>query len=271
MYKIKVLWLIVSLVSLANVFISSCTGTNNKTNPEARIEQEMILIPAAEYTMGVDGDAAFSPAHKVKLDSFYIDKYEVTNAMYSEFMQATEARTPEFWGMEEFHSGLEFPDHPVVGIGWGEAGKYAKWAGKRLPTEAEWEYAAKGGLIGMKYAYGDSADTLLANFSYKGRQLGTTPVGSYPPNGFGLHDMTGNVREFVSDYYSEEYYANSPFENPQGPEKGRFRVIRDGGWHSGAYCTRVFERILIPSDYWRDLAVGFRCARDVHPDTVAAE
>ena len=123
--------------------------------------------------------------------------------------------------------------------------------------EAEWEYAALGGIEGKDFPNGDGLDSTLANFS----SSGTVPVGSYPTNGYGLCDMAGNVVEWVSDYYDGDYYENSPKKNPKGPDKGKFCVIRGGGWHSGKYCNRVVHRnALIKS--WVDFNVGFRCARD---------
>jgi iron(II)-dependent oxidoreductase len=223
---------------------------------------EMALIPAGEFMMGGDTEDDHMPIHKVYVDSFYLDRYEVTNVQFQRYCQETDAEYPEYWGMEEFHCGPDFPDYPVVGVSWREAGDYAEWAGKRLPTEAEWEYAARGGLADNNYSYGGDADTSKANYSVKGREWkGTVPVGSYPPNGFGLFDMTGNVVEWVADFYDEDYYRNSPDKNPTGPEDGKFKVIRGGGWHSGSYCTRVYFRNALRSG-WRDIAVGFRCARD---------
>jgi iron(II)-dependent oxidoreductase len=159
--------------------------------------------------------------------------------------------------MEKFRCGLEWPDHPAVGVSWADAKAYAEWAGKRLPTEAEWEYAARGGLAGKKYPYGDEMDETQANF----KSDGTVAVKSYPPNGYGLYDMAGNVREWVADYYDEFYYGASPEKNPKGPEKGFDRVVRDAGWHSGKGCTSVSARINL-TPYWVDFALGFRCAKD---------
>lgn len=222
--------------------------------------QNMVLIPAGEFIMGKNSlnPTDWQPEHKVKIDSFYLDPYEVTNKQYFEFCQATGNPMPEFWGMKEFKSSMDFPDYPVVGVSFTDAEKYAKWAGKRLPTEAEWEYAARGGLVNKNFPYGDKLDTTMANFGK--RFKGVIRIGSFLPNGFGLFDMSGNVWEWVSDNYGSDYYSASPAANPKGPERSRFKVIRGGGWHSGAMCNQTFYRNgLSPS--WVDFAVGFRCAR----------
>jgi formylglycine-generating enzyme required for sulfatase activity len=217
----------------------------------------MVLIPAGEFQMGADDGQDDEPLHTVRLDAFYMDSHEVTNAQYQAFCQATERRLPKFWGMEEFRSGPEFPDHPVLGVSWNDAKAYAEWAGKRLPTEAEWEYAARGGLKGQPYPRGAEMDQEQANY----RSEGSVSGGGFSANGFGLYDMAGNVREWVADYYGPDYYATSPRDNPTGPEKGKFRVVRGGGWYSGPSCQNVHTRnALRPA--WVDFNVGFRCARE---------
>jgi len=244
---------LVALVICMTSYASAETESKGKT--ESRTD--LVLIAGGEFEMGRDGEANNNPAHKVRLDSFYIDKHEVTNAQYHRFCQETERQLPIFWGMEKFHCGLDYPNHPVVGVNWADAKAYAEWAGKRLPTEAEWEYAARGGLVGRKYPNGDELDETQANF----KSDGTVPVMSYPPNAYGLYDIAGNVREWVADYYDEFYYGASPDDNPKGPDEGTFRVVRDGGWHSGKGCLEVDDRICLPT-YWVDFAVGFRCASD---------
>ena len=224
----------------------------------------MVFIPAGEFVMGKDGEADHSPAHTVRLNAFYIDICEVTNYQYLEFCEATDRALPMFWGMEEFHCGPDFPHCPVVSVSWRDADAYAEWVGKRLPTEAEWEYAARGGLEGMDYPNGNEISPKAANYyRHDAVELvdGTHSVGGYPPNGYGLYDMAGNVNEWVADWYDPDYYAVSSADNPQGPEDGRFRVIRGGGWHSGPSCNRVFHRCGLPRS-WLDFNVGFRCARD---------
>jgi len=223
-------------------------------------EAESVLIPAGEFLMGVEGDAEDNPVHEVFVDSFYMDKYEVTNEQYLAFCKETGHKLPEMWGMDGFRCGPDYPDHPVVGVSWQDAADYAEWRGKRLPAEAEWEYAARGGLVGRDYPAGEPLDPESANFAGADRG-GTVAVGSFPANGFGLHDMSGNVVEWVGDFYDKDYYRNSPIKNPRGPEQGKFRVIRGGGWHSGPYCNRVGFRNALPGN-WVDFNVGFRCAKD---------
>lgn len=223
---------------------------------------EMETIAAGEYTVGRDGKGDNAPAHKVRLAAFLIDRHEVTNAQYFRFCQATGHVLPFFWGMREFRSSLDFPDHPVVGVSWDDAAEYARWVGKRLPTEAEWEVAARGGLQGKPFPSGDDVDRKEANFS------GRAPlrVASLLANGYGLYDMAGNVREWVADYYDPHYYASSPVDNPKGPPEGKLGVVRGGGWVGGRMCATIDSRVALPTS-WVDVAVGFRCARDA-PETV---
>ncbi|KPK86517.1 MAG: hypothetical protein AMS27_04885 [Bacteroides sp. SM23_62_1] len=248
------------------LLLSACNQKPEKESSASSriIEHEFVLIPAGSFIMGFESspDVPFTDnyAHQVYVDSFYLDKYEVTNAQYYEFCQATGRRYPEFWDMDVYNSGLEYPDYPVTGVTWADAKAYAEWKGLRLPTEAEWEYAARGGLIGKDFPYGNEMDSTMAN--YHPTQGHTMPVGSYPPNGYGLFDMAGNVVEWVYDFYSVDYYLECPGENPSGPLYGKRRVIRGGGWRSGKGCNTVhFRQSLRP--YWVDFNVGFRCAKDL--------
>jgi len=225
------------------------------------ITEKLVLIPAGEFLMGSDSEEDHSPVHKVYIDAFYMDKFEVTNAHYLRFCEETGHRLPEFWGMVGFRCGPDYPNHPVVGVSWYDATLYAEWCGQRLPTEAEWEYAARGGRVDMRYPNGGALDPSDGNYNHSDKG-GPVAVGSYPPNGFGLCDMQGNVVEWVWDLYDPDYYSSSPPANPRGPEFGRFRVIRGGGWHSGASCNRVYYRNALPPS-WVDFNVGFRCAKDL--------
>ena len=226
------------------------------------IPSDMVLIPSGEFTMGKNSNnpTDWQPEHKVYIDAFYMDKLEVTNQQYYDFCKASSHPLPEFWGQVQFKCSLEYPDHPVVFVSCYDAEKYAKWAGKRLPTEAEWEYACRGGLENKNFPWGDQADTTKANYAKKYKT--TLKVGSFQPNGYGLFDMSGNVWEWTSDFYGHDYYSNSPDQNPRGPETGRFKVIRGGSWHSGPMCNQTFYRNgLSPS--WIDFGVGFRCVKSV--------
>lgn len=202
------------------------------------------------------------PAHLVSLPSFYMDKNEVSNSEYYEFCMDKGHKLPEFWGMDMYKSGPDFPDHPVLGISHFDATLYASWAGKRLPTEAEWEYAARGGLEFIAYPYGEKANHKQARFNDPEAEKGPLKVGSFKPNGYGLYNMSGNVWEWVSDWFDFSYYSESPEDQPKGPSGGSFRVFRGGGWHSGGGCTSVFHRNALPQ-HWVDIAGGFRCVKDV--------
>ncbi len=258
--------IIPGLVLLA-ILMAGCSQTGSKQEseyPQPSVQQEMVLIPGGSFIMGKEPNPGSryvdNAAHQVIVDSFYIDKFEVSNALYYEFCMETGHSLPEFWGMDDFCSGLKFPDYPVCGVAWADAAKFAEWAGKRLPTEAEWEYAARGGLEQKNYPNGDEVDSTLVN--YYGTYGHALAVGSFPANGYGLHDMAGNVVEWVYDFYAKDYYLESPEDNPMGPMYGKRRVIRGGGWRSGVGCNSCwFRQSLRP--YWVDMNVGFRCAKDV--------
>ena len=229
-------------------------------------DKAMALIPAGEFHMGDpfnEGAADERPRHTVYLDAFYIDIYEVTNAQYQKFMDAVGYAGPAYWNNSSYNA----PEQPVVGVSWHDAVAYAEWAGKRLPTEAEWEKAARGGLIGKRYPWGDEAHdaggVYRANY-YAGDNSAAdgyeyaAPVGSFPSNGYGLYDMAGNVWEWCADGYDSSYYANSPRNNPLGPGSGSSRVLRGGSWFDITYHLRVSYRSY--DDPTRTYYyVGFRC------------
>ena len=223
-------------------------------------DSNMILIPTGNFVMGknTSNPTDWQPEHIVSIDAFYLDKYEVTNKQYYEFCVKTNNPLPEFWGSPQFKCSLDYPDHPVVGVSYSDAEKYAKYMGKRLPTEAEWEYASRGGIQNKNFPWGDQIDSTRANYGKKFRT--TLKVGSFTPNGFGLYDMSGNVWEWTSDNYGDDYYSKSPGQNPKGPMTGRFKVIRGGSWHSGAMCVQTYYRNGLSAS-WVDFAVGFRCAK----------
>ena len=242
---------------LASLVIIGSGQESNGEPPEG-----MVLIPGGTFFMGTDqGQAIASPRHPVSLKSFYMDTHEVSNREYQEFCLSTGHKFPEFWGMDIYKSGPDYPDHPVVGVSHFDASLYAEWAGKRLPTEAEWEFAARGGLQDIDYPYGEEADHAMSRFNDPEAEKGPVKRGSYPPNGYGLYDMSGNVWEWVSDWFLRSYFSESPENNPGGPGSGTFRVFRGGGWHSGAGCTTVHHRNALPT-HWVDFAGGFRCVKD---------
>ena len=234
----------------------------------------MVLIPAGPFEMGSDAGAEDEqPVHTVTLDAFYIDQYEVTNSQYSVCVDAgvcdptTDTTAFESsYSRREYYGNPEYADYPVIYASWYEAQAYCQWRGGRLPTEAEWEKAARGGLEGQTYPWGDEAPRCEigvengATFDDDGacNDTDTTQVGSYAPNGYGLYDMIGNVWEWVSDYYDENYYASSPAANPTGPESGLYPVMRGGSWDGGADSLRVSDRRFNPPDSG-SLSSGFRC------------
>ena len=258
----------------------------------------MALIPAGEFQMGsrsdTIGNAATRPMHIVYVDAFYIDKYEVTVGQYNQFVRATNYTPLPDW----VHRYSRTDAHPVVGVSWHEATAYAKWAGKRLPTEAEWEKAARGGLVQKNHAWGDAAvDGTQCNFADKNLRIiwnrerepednwadenwddgyaYTAPIGSYPPNGYGLYDMAGNVWEWCFDAYDANFYANSPYENPvagivvrdganNAVAVNKLRVIRGTSWYDGPRSVWIASR-LGQSPEHRVTNVGFRCVKAVKP------
>ena len=213
----------------------------------------MMLVPEGSVTLGSDQpDDTDKPLHRVELKAFYIEKYEVTNEDYKQFCDATAHTGPPYWTAKNFQKGFE--KHPVVQVSWADAAAYARWAGKRLLTEAEWERAAKGP-NSYRYAYGNSLDLQKAN---SGTQK-TSAVGSYPANEFGLFDMTGNVSEWTSSLYLPYPYSDS--DGREDPKVTGARAVRGGHHSSNAQGARCLVRQKELSDHGSPL-LGFRCARD---------
>jgi formylglycine-generating enzyme required for sulfatase activity len=212
---------------------------------------EMVLVPSGAFSMG---DTPEFPAHKVMLDAFYIDTYEVTNALYRRFRDATGRAAPDSWRDSKFNG----PTQPVVGVTWDDADTFCTWAGKRLPSEAEWEKAARG-TDGRSYPWGNQWDVRRTNTFHSGVGR-TTPVGSYPTgkSPYGAYDMVGNAAEWVTDWYAKDYYRQSPERNPRGPNSGVARVVRGGSWDisTTSPAGRAFK---LPDE--RSDRVGFRCAK----------
>jgi formylglycine-generating enzyme len=228
-------------------------------NPKVIGKDEMVFIPAGDFFMGSNSKNFTSPneqaGHIVSLDSFFLDKYEVTEKQYTSIM----GENPSYW------IGSDLPVHIVS---WYDAKKYCEKVGKRLPTEAEWEKAAKGGRndrwsgtndVGSLGEYAWIDDTAIPMEKRSGSR--PHPVGMKNPNGYGIYDMTGNLWEWVSDWYQSDYYKTSPKANPTGPEKGRLHILRGGSWDSHTMEVRTAARLAKEPEF-KDYMTGFRCARN---------
>jgi formylglycine-generating enzyme required for sulfatase activity len=224
----------------------------------------MALIPAGMFEMGSeDGEDNEQPIHIVSLDDYYIDQYEVTNARYAECVDAGECDRPKnirSATRNKYYGDPAYDESPVIYVDWDDARTYCAWRDARLPTEAEWEKAARGGLDGAQYPWGDELpDCLLANFASTVSCVGDTdPVGSYAPNGYGLYDMAGNVWE-----WAQSLYLNYPYNAADGRENlnatGQ-RAVRGGSWLNSGYNLRAAYRGLDDPSVTLNIT-GFRCAR----------
>ena len=230
----------------------------------------MVLVPAGEFTMGsTEGSDDEKPAHRVSLDAYYIDKYEVTVGQYAKFLEARGVNGPPMW------TTMDQPPHqkrPVVNVDWSDASTYCEWAGKRLPTEAEWEKAARG-TDGRTYPWGNEPPDLgRANYGREkwNNHAALVPVGQLEDgkSPYGIYDLAGNVWEWVSDWYDPDYYTTSPLQNPKGPENGKYRVLRGGSWDLAPENLRSARRdfnLPLAPDYdspsYRNFNSGFRCAK----------
>ena len=291
--------------SAALFFSSSLALTPVGFATEANGPEGMIRIPAGEFRMGASsatgGLPDEQPERSVMLSAFYIDRLEVTNEAYLRFVSTTGHRIPEnvnplatLWKDRVPMPGTEL--HPVVNVSWTDADDYCRWAGKRLPTEAEWEKAARG-TDGRRYPWGNQWDFSLANsasywarrtvqfddsgdweaFWIKGEGAGiakekglngevlTMPVGSFPDSVsvYGLFDMAGNVAEWVQDWYDPNYYSSAPLTDPTGPSRGAIKSMRGGSWLKPAVSLRTSDRDWGTMDS-RPSGTGFRCARDAY-------
>ena len=265
------------------------TAGGDDTPPQPDPYENMELIPAGEFRMGSNsGGSHEKPVHSVYVDAFYMDKYEVTNAEYAEFLNAKgkHADAGQTWlniGHQDarieyvnrvYRAKGGYENHPVTMVSWYGTMAYAEWVGKRLPTEAEWEKAARGGLAGLDYPWGNGIDATKANYSR--HHIGdTTAVGKYPANGYGLYDMAGNVTEWCLDEYNANFYSVSPAQNPlSGANSIQWvldnysgikskRVLRGGWWNSFTFpevrCANRGNNAPSSSKSHN----GFRCVRAV--------
>lgn len=232
------------------------------------VAEDIILIPAGEFAMGSESRGSDErPVHQVYLDAYYIGKYEVTNEEYHKFWEATGHSTPESFA-DDYNIGawperaIKFPRHPVVGITWHDAAAYAKWVNMRLPTEAEWENAARGPTDRL-WPWGTSPKPYANIWDGKdGYDNTIAPVGSYPDGKsyYGVMDMAGNAWEWTADWYSDTHYFHSPRRNPRCLDTGSWRVIRGGAWIDNINrCNTTFRFFFYPS--LRTSFIGFRLAK----------
>jgi len=222
----------------------------------------MVLVPAGEFPMGSEqGDDDEQPVHRVFLDSFYLDTFEVTNGRFAKFVEAIQSEPP--WGFADQETPVVHAEKPVRWVNWLEATGYCLWAGKRLPTEAEWEKAARG-TEGRTYPWGNDLPTAgHAVFGLKEGADTVAPIGNRDQgrSSYGIHDLAGNLYEWVADWYDETFYTTQPTVDPRGPVEGTVKVQRGGSYINGPYRLRsAFRTKSDPTEH--DAHVGFRCAQD---------
>ena len=242
-------------------------------------QAEIVLIPEGPFFMGCDPDhnGGFPcnfdelPLHEVYLSAYTIDKYEVTNAQYQSCVEAGACSEPLYKHSAtraSYYDNPQYQDYPVVSVSWGEANDYCTWVGGRLPSEAEWEKAARGTSI-IAYPWGDqNPNCQLANSANNATGKfcldDTAAVGSYPlgASEYGVYDLAGNVWEWVNDWYNSSYYAISPYKNPTGAEDGTEKVVRGGSWdYSWNKIRVVYNSNHLPDVRREDF--GFRCVNPI--------
>lgn len=254
-------------------------GTTTNDRPELTMPAvenllpALVTIPAGWFLMGcAAGRDALSqesewPVHRVWIEEFLLAAYQVTNSDYARFVQSTGCPAPPF----SRDPNLNHPQQPVVAISWHEATRYCKWlsasTGKkfRLPTEAEWERAARGDRKHALYPWGDTPPQSLPDYAERCAahwNTGPEPVGRGEANGYGLYNVCDNVHEWCSDWYSPDYYAISPERNPRGPETGQRRASRGGSWRHHIKMSRCAARSSIPPEF-QYADYGFRVACDI--------
>jgi formylglycine-generating enzyme required for sulfatase activity len=230
----------------------------------------MARAPAGCFRMGdaeSEGEADELPVHEVCLTAdFFLDRHEATNAEYRACVDAGACTVPIYAGSysrPSYYGNPVYDLFPVIYVSWDQASAYCTWQGKRLPTEAEWEYAARGGLADKRYLWGDAVTGTNANYWGSGDPWDndTSEVEYYAPNGFGLYDMSGNVWEWLSDWYDPAYYAISPGDDPPGSATGTTHVVRGESWSADTFYLHVSKRLNFEATT-RGSLLGFRCAAD---------
>jgi formylglycine-generating enzyme required for sulfatase activity len=225
----------------------------------------MVAIPSGCFDMGdafAEGWPDELPLHNVCTSAFEMDIHEVTNSEYAECVNAggcTPPSSSSSYSRTTYYGDPAYADFPVIWMEWPQVDEFCSWAGKRLPTEAEWEYAARGGLSGRRYPWGDTISSADANYDFNTGD--TTRVESYSENGYGLYDMVGNVWEWVADWYNENFYSVSPANDPTGPESGAVHVRRGGSFDHSAFGLRVSTRCDFCHADRHGNNLGGRCAR----------
>jgi len=233
------------------------------TGSDGQVANARVEVPAGAFRMGSETGAADErPVHRVSGAAFSIDQYEVTNGRYGACVRAGVCSPPAFassFTRRTYFGAAEYDDYPVVHVSWGQATSFCAWVGGRLPTEAEWERAARGTADARAYPWGDSPpDCTKANFSGcvgDTDRVGQRPAGQSP---YGISDMAGNVWEWTADWYEADYYSRSPDQDPAGPDSGQLKVMRGGCWVSGANSLRATCRKADLPSLWAP-NVGFRC------------
>jgi serine/threonine-protein kinase len=223
---------------------------------------KLMYVPAGEFQMGSNNsNNDDKPVHTVSLDAFWIDQTDVTNAMYAKCVSAGFCQPPSNISSStqpSYYDNRQFADYPVIYVNWSQADTYCKWVGRSLPTEAQWEKAARS-TDGRTFPWGEEIDESLANYNNNVRD--TTRVGDYPSGAspYGALDMAGNVSQWVADWYDSKYYQNSPQNNPTGPSSGQYRVLRGGSWLEIGFSSRSAVRV--GSDPMiQSIDHGFRCS-----------
>ena len=233
----------------------------NPTPREIILEPVLASIPEGWFRMGSEqGQDNERPIHRVWIDAFQLAACQVTNFEYGEFLRQAGKLAPPFWNDPNFNH----PQQPVVGVSWHEADAYCQWLAERtgrayrLPTEAEWERAARGGVDGGRFPWGESPPESLPNYATRWQNR-PEPVGQSEPNTYGLFDICANVHEWCSDWYAADYYTISPDRNPRGPETGSRRASRGGSWRHHIKVSRCAARSSIPP-HFQYADYGFRVA-----------